>query len=342
MIKFLGSKKKLLSTIYEASIEGFNGDVETVIDIFSGTSRVGHYFKSKGHRVISNDYSNFAKALAECYVVADRGKYIDDAQKLVDEYNSDKSICRNGWFADQYCYRSRFFKPKNGYRVDWIRDDLESKSLDPILKSIMLTSLMKAADAVDSTCGVQMAYLKEWAERSNKDLFLKVPDLLPASPYGNCEAHKGTAESKSAVLQADLVYLDPPYNQHSYLGNYHIWESLVLWDKPDTYGVAHKRVDTRENKSEFNGKHKALPAMTKVIENLSKNTKRAVVSYSNEGYISYRDMLTLLASHGKTVVYEIDYKRYVGALIGVYNDKGVKVGKPTHTDNKEYIFVTDF
>jgi adenine-specific DNA-methyltransferase len=53
-------------------------------------------------------------------------------------------------------------------------------------------------------------------------------------------------------------------------------------------------------------------------------------------------MLTLLASHGKTVVYEVDYKRYVGAVIGIYNDKGVKVGTPTHTKNKEYIFVTDF
>ena len=341
MIKFLGSKKKLLETIYKAAIKDFDGEVESVIDLFSGTSRVGHHFKSKGHRVIANDYSNFAKVLAECYVVADRDQYLLDAQKLIDEYNSNNNST-DGWFTDEYCFRSRFFQPKNGKRVDWIREDLERKSLDPVLKSIMLTSLMKAADAVDSTCGVQMAYLKQWATRSDKDLILKIPPLLPASLFGSCEAHKELSEEASMSLKADVVYLDPPYNQHSYLGNYHIWESLVLWDKPETYGVAHKRIDTRDNKSDFNGKNKALPAMTTIIENVSKNTRRSVVSYSNEGYISYRDMLTLLASHGKTVVYEVDFKRYIGAVIGVYNDKGVKVGTPTHTKNKEYIFVTDF
>lgn len=341
MIKFIGSKRKLLNVIYDASLKDFPGELESVIDMFSGTSRVGRHFKSKGHRVISNDYSNFGKVLADCYVVADREKYLIDAQKLVDEYNSS-TTSTSGWFTDQYCNRSRFFMPKNGARVDWIREDLETRSLDPILKSIMLTSLMKAADSVDSTCGIQMAYLKQWAKRAEKDLFLKVPELLPASPFGVCESHKGLAEDKSTTLSADLVYLDPPYNNHNYLGNYHIWESLVLWDKPDTYGLAHKRVDTKENKSEFNGKRKAYPAMAKVIENISNNTKRAVVSYSNEGHIGYSDMLTLLASYGRTVVVEVDYKRYVGAVIGVYNDKGVKVGKPTHTKNKEYIFVTDF
>ena len=97
MIKFLGSKKKLLETIYKAAIKDFDGEVESVIDLFSGTSRVGHHFKSKGHRVIANDYSNFAKVLAECYVVADRDQYLLDAQKLIDEYNSNNNST-DGWF----------------------------------------------------------------------------------------------------------------------------------------------------------------------------------------------------------------------------------------------------
>ena len=46
MIKYLGSKKKLLDNIYEASLDGFEGNVESVIDLFSGTSRVGHHFQS--------------------------------------------------------------------------------------------------------------------------------------------------------------------------------------------------------------------------------------------------------------------------------------------------------
>ena len=43
----------------------------------------------------------------------------------------------------------------------------------------------------------------------------------------------------------DVAYIDPPYNQHKYMNNYHVWESLVRWDKPEVYGVACKRVDCR-------------------------------------------------------------------------------------------------
>jgi adenine-specific DNA-methyltransferase len=41
-----------------------------------------------------------------------------------------------------------------------------------------LTSLIEAADRVDSTTGVQMAYVKQWAPRSAKPLELRMPGLL--------------------------------------------------------------------------------------------------------------------------------------------------------------------
>ena len=48
----------------------------------------------------------------------------------------------------------------------------------------------------------------------------------------------------------DFAYLDPPYNQHRYFTNYHIWETLVAWDAPVHYGVACKRVDARDPRDE--------------------------------------------------------------------------------------------
>ena len=35
---------------------------------------------------------------------------------------------------------------------------------------MLIVSLMEAADRVDSTTGVQMAFLKQWAARSYNDL----------------------------------------------------------------------------------------------------------------------------------------------------------------------------
>ena len=122
--------------------------------------------------------------------------------------------------------------------------------MDEDLKAILLVSLMEAADRVDSTTGVQMAYLKAWAPRAANDLELRLPAILP----GPGEAHELDAEQAAGNWETDVVYLDPPYNQHRYAGNYHIWETLVRWDRPAVYGVACKRVDCRQYSSAFNSR----------------------------------------------------------------------------------------
>ena len=65
----------------------------------------------------------------------------------------------------------------------------------------------------------------------------------------------------------DLAYLDPPYNQHRYFTNYHVWETLVAWDAPEAYGVARKRVDARDpsTHSAFNSKRTMPAALASVV-----------------------------------------------------------------------------
>ena len=101
-------------------------------------------------------------------------------------------------------------------------------------RGVLLTSLLEAADRVDSTCGVQMAYVKQWAPRSFNALELRMPAVLPRVAAGPCRALRMDANAAVRELDdVDVAYLDPPYNQHSYLSNYHVWESLVLWDAPE-------------------------------------------------------------------------------------------------------------
>ena len=218
MIKYLGSKRLLVNEIAK-KVEG--PGVESVLDVFSGTSRVSYELKKRGLSVRANDLMTFAKTIADCYIVGDHNVHSKDAAALVKEYNSS-SEKRYGYFTETFCEKSRYFKPKNGERIEFIREDIESKCLPPTLKSIMLTSLMEAADRVDSTVGLQMAYLKTWAKRASKDLELRVPNLLP----GSGETSQMDAKDFASQYKADAAYLDPPYNQHSYLGNYHIWETL--------------------------------------------------------------------------------------------------------------------
>ncbi len=333
MIKYLGSKRVLLPTITGviASLDG----VRTVVDFFSGTSRVGHALKRLGYRVVANDAMTYAHALATCYVQADAERVLADAERLIAELNAVKPS--PGYVTETFCERSRFFQPRNGAKIDAIREAIAIKSLDPELEAVCLVSLMEAADRVDSTTGVQMAYLKRWAARSYNDLQLRVPDVLPRVPHGTCEANRLEAHDAAERLTGDVAYIDPPYNQHSYLGNYHVWESLVRWDKPGVYGIACKRVDCKERKSPFNRKADAESALRSFLAAV--DCRFLVVSFNNEGFIPRQVMEQLLGEHGEVYTVEREHPRYVGAKIGIHNLRGEKVGRVSHLTNKEFVYV---
>ena len=136
-----------------------------------------------------------------------------------------------GYFTDTFCVQSRYFQPKNGARVDGICNRLEADYRDSPLFPILLTSLMLAADRVDSTTGLEMAYLKQWAPRAYNDLDLRRPGLLKG---GGATVLGDAMATVDELEPVDLMYLDPPYNQHRYFGNFRIWETLVRWDAPST------------------------------------------------------------------------------------------------------------
>lgn len=337
MIKYIGSKRKLLSVILDVARQIV--PTGTVLDLFSGSARVGHGLKAAGYRVLANDHNEYAATLARCYVQADAEDVARDASLLVREFNALKGS--PGYFTETFCVRSRYFQPRNGERIDAIREAIASKGLGPDLEAVMLVSLMEAADRVDSTTGLQMAYLKDWSPRSYNELELRVPHVLPRARGGRGVATCLDAFEAAALHTADIAYLDPPYNQHSYLGNYHIWETLVRWDKPEVYGVACKRVDVRQRRSVFNSKRQFADAMRRLFGAIQAPV--LIVSFNNEGYLSRDEMEQMLGElwGGRARVATVvnDHRRYIGARIGIHNQQGQKVGVVSHTKNKEYVFV---
>jgi len=335
MIKYLGSKRTLLPWItgLVRSVPG----ASSVVDLFSGTARVGHALKQQGFRVLANDHNAYAVANARCYVEADRERVAADADRLLAELQQLPG--RAGWFTETYCIRSRFIQPHNGARIEAIREAIAAKALDPVLESVLLVSLMEAADRVDSTTGVQMAYLKQWAPRSFRDLELRLPELVQRPEAGRCEAHGMDALDAASQLEADVAYLDPPYNQHSYLRNYHVWESLVRWDRPEVFGIACKRTDCKERNSPFNSRVRIGPALQQLLQRV--RSRAVIVSFSNEGWVSQDQLVAMLSGlwdgSARVFTLEHDYPRYVGARIGIHNPRGERVGTVGHLTNKELI-----
>ena len=333
MIKYLGSKRRLLDHI--TSVARAVPGATTAVDLFSGTSRVSHALKAAGFAVHANDYAAYAHVLATCHVQADAERWSDAANVLLAELQQTPPA--PGYVTRTFCEEARYFTPENGARIDAIRDEIARRALPPELEAIALTALLEAADRVDSTTGVQMAYLKQWAPRAHKPLTLRLPALLPRAAGGPSTAHCLEAREAARTLAGHIAYLDPPYNQHSYLGNYHVWETLVRWDAPEAYGVARKRRDTRSRASVFNSRRAHADAFAEIVRTLDATT--LIVSVSNEAWLSRDAMLTLLAQRGDVLVLDHDVRRYVGAQIGIHNRRGERVGTVSHVRNTESLYV---
>jgi adenine-specific DNA-methyltransferase len=333
MIKYIGSKRVLIPQIVEL-VSALPG-LRSAVDLFSGTSRVGHALKGRGIAVQSNDHNAYAATLARCYVQADREEVLDEVRARVEALQALPGV--RGYFTEVFCEQSRYLQVPNGERVDAMRAQIAAWSLSPEVEAVLLTALMEAADRVDSTTGVQMAYLKQWSPRSHGPITLRVPDLLPRAAAGKGRAWQLDAVEAARRLTGDLAYVDPPYNQHKYLGNYHVWETLVRWDAPAHYGVACKRVDVRDQVSVFNSKPRMREAMRQVIEAL--DVRYLLVSFSDEGYLGREELVEMLATRGRVRIVERAMKRYVGAQIGIYNPQGARVGEVGHLGNKEFLFL---
>jgi len=334
MIKYLGSKRALLPWILQVVEKLVEvQSLKTALDPFSGSARVAHALKARGFRVIAGDYAHYAYVLAKALVESDARVYSPDRLKPILDYLNNLPG-EAGWFTETYAHKAHFFQPFNAARIERIRKEIDVVSeSDERLRAILLTSLMLAADKVDSTTGIQMAFLKKWAPRSYNPLRLGYPPLLP----GEGTALLGDAVDIVKEYEVDLLYLDPPYNQHSYLANYHIWETLVLFDAPTCYGVAQKRSDIRIRKSLFNSRKEAKKALQNIIYNA--RAKVILLSFSNEGFHTEADLLEITQGKGYVTVLSRPHKRYVGAQIGIYNLKGEKVGQVSHLKNEELLFV---
>ena len=331
-IKYIGSKRRLVPVLGELLTRS---GARTALDLFTGTTRVAQEWKRRGAHVTAVDTARYSAVLAQCFVATDAAEV--DLQALREVFSELNQLPgADGYVTETFSRRARYFQEPNARRIDAIRDAIERDWSGHELHPVLLAALILAADRVDSTTGVQMAYLKQWSPRSYQPLDLKIPDLLA----GPGAAIRGDATIVvGRVPGVDFAYLDPPYNQHRYAGNYHVWETLVAWDSPEHYGVACKRVGLRgdEGASVFNRRREAPEAMTSLVASV--DAEVVVISGSDEGWVPVDALADMAAGRGAVEVLAFDSKRYVGAQIGIYDPRGEKVGRPGRARNTEYLIV---
>ena len=121
--------------------------------------------------------------------------------------------------------------------------------------------------------------------------------------------------AQQAEQPVDVVYLDPPYNQHAYASNYHILNALTLWNKPYTPAPMHAgyksgidRAWRTERPSAYNSSKKASVAYQQLIQTVQ--ARCILTSYSTDGNIDLPTLLAANLARGQVSLVTQDVPRY--------------------------------
>ena len=323
--RYLGNKYKLLDFI-RSTVEKQCRGINTVADIFAGTGAVASAFTDK--KLITNDimYSNYI-----CHVAwFDSQPYSKEKLlALIRAYNAapaekENYMTRN--FADTY------FSREDCARIGYIRENIETLyqkgEINRRERALLITSLLYAMDKIANTCGHYDAYRKGAAFERQLKLALPVPEQK-LNPHNLC-LNEDTNQLVRHI-EADLVYIDPPYNSRQYCDAYHLLENVARWEKPEVHGVARK-MDRTSLKSDY-CTAKAVQAFEDLVDHIQ--AKYILLSYNNmarkgnersNAKISDEDILRILGKKGEVTVYSESYKPFT-------------TGKSDIKENKERLFL---
>lgn len=323
--RYIGSKTKLRDWIM-GTILSETEQVSSLIDMFAGTASIARAAMQYCSRVVINDilYANNIVYKAFFEIGPCDFKKIE---RMVQTYNTiDSKDLPDNYFSENF--GGKFFDMQNAKLIGFIREDLESQKNNLTEKEfcILLTILIYNMDRIANTVGHFDAYIKKPIKYQR--LYLR---LIEPLDFAGVEIYRENANILAGKIQADICYIDPPYNSRQYNRFYHIYENLVTWRKPKLYGVALK--PKPENSSEY-CTVKAKKALFDLVSHL--NVRYIAVSYNNtynskssssENKIKLEEIEFILQQRGETKIFESSHRFF-------------NTGKTTFEDHKELLFIT--
>lgn len=328
--RFMGSKSKLLSEIWAVASQ-FN--VDTVVDLFSGSGIVGYMFKAQGKSVISNDYmamsATFTKAMIENNTVT---LPLEEAERLlVAHKESDHFVSTT--------FQGLYYTDEENDLIDTLRTNIAAIR-DPYKHAIAMTALIRACTkkrprGIFTYTGNRYDDGRKDLQKSLAEQFLDAVEAVNSAVFDNGKMnHSKHGDAMDLrVEQADLVYIDPPYysplSDNEYVRRYHFVEGLAR----DWKGVEiQEHTQTKKFKSyptPFSTRKGAADAFDRLFKKFANSI--LIVSYSSNSLPTQDEMVAMMAKYKEHVeVIPIDYKYSFG------NQNEAK----THRNSvQEYLFV---
>lgn len=307
--RYLGNKFKLLKFLRGIVDENCSA-VETVADIFSGTGAVASAFTDK--TVITNDllYSNYLCNLA--WFGSEKVR-LPLLENLIAEYNRADDLPAN-YMTDNFA--DTYFSKADCTKIGFIREDVEKKYRLGVInereRAVLIASLIYAMDKIANTCG----HYDAWRHGAIFERRLVLPVLnVPAENNQQNHCFNEDANELVRQIEADLIYIDPPYNSRQYSDTYHLLENVARWQKPPVHGVARKM--NRVGLKSLYCTSKATDAFEDLIQHC--DAKYILFSYNNmankgnarsNARIADEDLFRILNAKGDVEVFAKKYKPF--------------------------------
>lgn len=306
-MNYIGAKNKLLPFLDE-NITEVVGSLKGKVfcDIFAGTGAVGRYFKTRVSKIIANDIETYSYVLNKNYIANHQPI---DASEFLDELNSLNGI--EGFIFENYAQGGKenrlYFSSENAKKIDAIRLKIEEwKNKGQLTDSIyyfLLASLLECADKVANTASVYGAYLKKLKKTALKPLILE-PALFQINDNSH-EVFQKDSNDLIREIEGDILYMDPPYNARQYGANYHLLNTIAIYDNFAPKGKTGMRSYKR---SQYCSKASVSNAFEKLISQAK--FKYIFLSYNNEGLMSFDEIKNIMSRYGKYRVASTNYQRF--------------------------------
>ena len=352
IIAYIGNKRRLLNLIYK-SINSSIPDAKPGLkffDVFSGSGIVSRLAKFLNFEVFSNDWENYSYVLNSGFVrtnasdISEIFGSVKDFELLLEKINNlpnpsegDQYIAKyyapKSFDIDQADFRKErlFYTRENALSIDKTRNYIQQKyksGTDDAARNILIGLLLYEAATHTNTSGVFKAFHKGFGGH-NRDAMKRIlspirldfPNLIDSDfPVHVFKEDANELVRKHPVRNIDIAYIDPPYNQHQYGSNYHMLNTVALWDRiPAPLALNEKgvlkekaaiRKDWMNTKSNYCYQESAISSFADLIENL--DASHILISYSTDGVIPFDIMKDICTKKGGISIVTNEYTKYRG------------------------------
>lgn len=321
MITYLGNKRKLIQHI-EDVVKRLKPS--SAVDAFSGSGVVSRMLLTHSDTLHVNDLEVYCQVLSNCFLKTPTPEEQREIQKHIETMNNLPGM--SGFISELYAPNNSnaiqedercFYTKENAGKIDAMMEYVHT-TVPENLRSYCLGPLLVKSSIHTNTSGVFKGFHKGgWGGKKGHAL-----ERIKGSIRVECplwyEIHKNVVVERRDVLDflenlpgVDLIYLDPPYNQHPYGSNYFMLNLIATNKKPEQISKV-SGIPVDWNKSSYNSKTKIKDTMKRTLELSTRKARYTLVSYSNEGFITPTEWEELL----KPYTYEridIDYNCYRGS-----------------------------